>query len=194
LPEADQLGNVERLRDPIGIATNIRVNIIPTLRAATAVPTIGPSPTDVPPPSATPVPTATLTLEPLANVRYEEHLSALERTMQNNRSTLEFIQIQWNPASRSNPVCSGQSLGAPYTLPQDQQGDPDLDEAVLLVESALNDASAAERLFSENCPNNLPTNPNVDPTLTGLNLINGALGKFDMAQEKINALRIKVAN
>jgi hypothetical protein len=190
------LGNVELLRTDVIIpAANVRANILPSLQAATTAPTIGPSPTNTLPPTETPVPTATLTLEPLANVRYEEHLSALERTLQNNRSALEFIRDKWNPDTRGRPICGIGTLGAAYTLPLDQQGDPDLDEAVLMVESALNDAGAADRLFNENCTNNtLNLDPNLDPTLTGLNLINGALSKFDMAQEKINALRIKVAS
>lgn len=196
LAESNLLGNVERLREPIGLATNIRANIIPSFREATAIPTVGPSPTPTLPPTETPVPTATFTPEPLANVRYEEHLSALENLMSNNRNTFDLIKLKWDPATRGRPVCSGgQSIDAPYLLPPDQQGDVDLDEAVRLVEEALSFAAQADVLYEQNCvAETLNSDPNVDPTAEGLRLINTSIGNFALAQEKINALRIKVAS
>lgn len=195
LPDSNIIGNVDLLREPIALATNIRANIIPTLRAATAIPTIGPSPTDTLPPSPTPPPTATLTPEPLANVRYEEHLSALEANIQENRRALELLEIKWNPDTRGRPICESVSLTGAYMLPPDQQGDPDLDAIAQLVIDATNDAAEADRLFLEHCNNGtLPVDPDADINVRGLGFVNDALAKFDMAQQQIDALRIRLSN
>lgn len=140
----------------------------------------------------TPLPLVTMTPDinatPLPNIDYATHIAALEALLTNGEFRLNDLLARYSSiqttgfADCTNPP----GVDAPYALPPDQSGDPLLNQAVLMVNSALSSLKQSVDIFNNNCTRNPQT-----ALQQGVAPANLASGQFTQAREQINILKAR---
>jgi hypothetical protein len=112
-----------------------------------------PTRTPIPIPTATPTPEPTTTPTPVPDIDYAPHVDSMLRILENSGAHMERIENFWRDVQNNVDVvnCRTPELDSPYTIPENQRGDANLDAAAERIREGLELAEQNFALFAEQC-------------------------------------------